>query len=138
MNAYVVRRSRLSLWIGYLLAEILLVALLAGMLIIWRDEPSYLDWPVAIASWVAAALFFHVLLFTGTFYSVRVDGESIEYRAFLRKAKKLGFSDIQRAEPSIGVDVKIIGQNNKRLFYVKQTDRNFDQFMADVSTHAGR
>jgi len=132
---YVVRRSMVSLCIGYFLAEVTLIAILAGMLIIWRDEPAYLDWPIAILSWVTIALWFHFLLFIGTFYKVQVNGEAIEHHAFLRKTRKLFFSDIHKVEQSIGVDMKIIGHNNKTLFYVKKTDRNFDCFMIDVFAH---
>ena len=91
---YTVRRSRLSLCIGYFLVEGTLMTILGLMLIIWRDEPTYLDWSTAILSWVIVALFLHFLLFIGTFYSVRVNGEAIEYHAFLRKTRKLVFSDI--------------------------------------------
>ena len=129
---YTVRRSRLFLFIGYFLAEGVLIAILVGMLIIWRDEPTYLDWPIAILSGVTSALWFHFLLFIGTFYKVQVNGEAIEHHAFLRKTRKLFFSDIQKIEQSIGMDIKIVGYNNKTLFYVKQTDRNFDRFMIDV------
>ena len=132
---YTVCRSRLSLYIGYFLAESTLAAILVGMLIIWRDEPTYLDWPIAIASWITVALFFHFLLFIGTFFSIRVNGEAIEHHAFLRKTRKLFFSDIQKVVQSIGVDVKIVGHNHKTLFYIKQTDRNFDCFMIDVSAY---
>ena len=133
---YTVRRSRASLFIGYFLAEGTLVALLACMLVIWRDEPAYMDWPLAMASWVVVALFFHALLFIGSFYSVWVNGEAIAYRAFLRKTKRLTFANIRNATPSIGVDVKIVGNNGKTLFYVKRTDRNADRFLMDVSARA--
>ncbi len=136
MKPYTVRRSRISLFIGYLLAEGLLIAFLIGMFIIWRDEPTYLDWPLAIFSWVTVALYAHFLLFMGTFYKVEINGDSIAYHAFLRKTKHFHFSDIQKTKPSIGVDVKLVGQGNKKLFYVKQTDRNYAQFMEDVSTYA--
>ncbi|MDL2232165.1 hypothetical protein LJC63_01110 [Ruminococcaceae bacterium OttesenSCG-928-L11] len=132
---YTIRRSKLSLCIGYFLAEGALISILMAMLIIWRDEPAYLDWPMAILSWTVVAVFFHCLLFTGTFYSVRVNGEMIEYHAFLRKTKKLSFSDIQKITQSIGMDVKIVGHNHKALFYVKLTDRNYHRFMDDVSAH---
>ena len=132
---YSVRRSRLSLCVGYFLAEAALTVILAGMYIIWRDEPTYLDWPIAILSWVAVALFFHLLLFSGTFYCIQVNGETIEHHAFLRKMKRLYFSDIQKVTQSIGVDMKIVGHNHKTLFYVKQTDRNFDRFMIDISAY---
>jgi len=132
---YTVRRSKLSLCIGYFLAEAVLIAILIGMAVIWMDSPAYLDWPIAILSWITVALLFHFLLFTGTFYSVRVNGKDIEYHSFLRKAKKFTFSAIQKATPSIGSDVKITGHDNKTLFYVKLTDRNFDRFMSDVSEY---
>ena len=111
------------------------MTILGLMLIIWRDEPTYLDWSTAILSWVIVALFLHFLLFIGTFYSVRVNGEAIEYHAFLRKTRKLVFSDIQKVTQSIGVDMQLVGHNHKTLFYVKQTDRNFDRFIIDVSAH---
>jgi hypothetical protein len=132
---YTVRRSKLSLIIGYFLAESALIVILMGMFVIWRDEPTYLDWPIAITSYVIVAVFFHFLLFIGTFYSIHINGEMIEYHAFLRKTKVFHFSDIQKVEQSIGLDIKIVGHNDKKLFYVKQTDRNFDRFMNDVSEH---
>lgn len=135
MNTYAVRRSRLCLWIGYLLAEGALLAILLGLLIIWYEEPSYLNWPLAVFSWVTVWLFFHCLLFTGTFYRVQVHGEQIECHGFLRKPKQLCFSDICKVEPSIGLDVKVIGHNRRKLFDMKQTDRNFDRFMMDLSAH---
>ena len=130
--AYAVRRSKISLYIGYFLAEGTLLAILAGMAVVWCDDPTYLDWPMAITSLVVVALFFHFLLFVGTFYRVQVEGESIEYHAFLRRTKRLTFSDIKRVVPSVGVDMKIVGHNRKTLFYVKLTDRNLERFMADV------
>jgi|GEM_PF-3067493 len=134
---YTVRRSKFSLYIGYFLAESLLLVFLVGMVIIWRDEPTYLDWPMAIASWIVVALFFHLLLFIGTFYKVQVNGDEIEYHAFLRKTKKLTFSDIKKITipqfSRLGVDLKVVGHDDKTLFYVKLTDRNFDRFMRDIS-----
>jgi len=132
---YAVRRSRVSLCIGYFLAEGVLITSLIGMVIIWRDEPTYMDWPIAIISWTIVALFFHFFLFLGTFYRVQITDDVIEYRAFLRKTKKLHFSDIQKIEPSVGVDIKIGGHNHKTLFYVKLSDRNFDRFMMDLSVY---
>lgn len=135
MDAYTVRRSKISLFIGYFLAEGALIAILMGMLIIWRDEPSYLDWPVAIVSWVVVASFFHFLLFLGTFFCIHVKGEAIEYHTFLRKTKKYHFSDILKVKQSGGLDIKIVGQNNRKLFYVKLTDRNYERFMLDVAAY---
>lgn len=135
MAMYEVRRSRLALFVGYFLAEDVLIGILVAMFFIWKEEPTYLDWPLAIVSWVAVALFFHFLLFSGTFYCIRVNGEMIEYHAFLRRTKRLHFSDIRSIKPSIGVDVKIVGHNNKRLFYVKRSDRNFNRFVADVAAY---
>lgn len=135
MEPYTIRRSKVALFIGYFLAEGTLSLLLAGMLIIWREDPAYLDWPLAIISWVVVAVFFHFLLFIGTFYKVEINGDIIIYYAFLRKPKTLCFSDIQNYKSSTGVDVKIMGHNNKKLFYVKRTDRNFDQFMTDIVAH---
>lgn len=57
MGTYTVRRGTLSLCIGYFLAETTLLALVVTMLIIWREEPAYIDWPIAIASWLACFLF---------------------------------------------------------------------------------
>jgi len=135
MDAYTVRRSKISLLIGYFFAEGVLIAILVGMCIIWRDEPSYLDWPVAIVSWVVVASFFHFLLFLGTFYCVHVKGEAIEYHTFLRKTRKYYFSDIQKVMQAGGLDVKIVGQNNRKLFYVKMTDRNYERFMLEITAH---
>jgi len=132
---YVVRRSRLSIYIGYFFAESTLLAILVGMVIIWTEDSGYLEWPIASISWVVIALFFHSLLFNGTFYGVRVNGESIEYHAFLRKTKKLFFSDIKEITQSTGMDMKIEGYNHKTLFYIKRTDQNFDRFMLDVSEY---
>ena len=135
MKIYTVRRSKLALFIGYFLAEGVLIAILAGMVIIWRDEPTYLDWPLAMFTFAVVAVFFHFLLFLGTFYRVQVTGDAIEYHAFLRKTKKLHFSDIQKVEQSIGADMKIMGHDRKTLFYVKLTDRNVDHFLTDISAH---
>jgi hypothetical protein len=137
METYTVCRSKLLLCIGYFLAESTLITILAAMLVIWQDEPSYLDWPVAITSWIACTVFFHSLLFAGTFYCLHIDAENetIEYHAFLKKTKRLLFSDIVKVEHSVNMDVKVVGINKKKLFYVKQTDRNFDRFISDISAY---
>jgi hypothetical protein len=101
-------QKKISLFIGYFLAQGALMTILAGKLIIWRDEPSCLDWPVAIASWVVVASFFHFLLFLGAFYCVHVEGEANECHAFLRKTKEHRFSDIHKVKQAGGLDVKIV------------------------------
>lgn len=135
MNLYSVKRSRVSLLIGYFLAESILIAFLLGMFIVWQEDPGYLDWNFAIGSWLVVALFFHFLLFTGTFYKVAINGEIIKYHAFCRKTKTFYFSDIKKVRPSTGVDVKILGNNDKRLFYIKLTDRNAGRFLDDIYIH---
>ena len=133
MNTYTVRRSKISLFIGYLVVEAVLISILVAMSIIWQEDPTYLDWPVAITSWGVVAVFFHLLLLKGTFYKVNINGDVVEYHAFLRKTKAVYFSDIRKVEQSSGFDMKIVGENNKKLFCVKITDRNYDRFMLDLS-----
>lgn len=135
MSEYSVRRSKLSLGIGYFFAESVLMAFLIGMLVIWQEEPGYLNWTLAIGSWIAVALFFHFLLFIGTFYKIKVNGEMIECHAFLRRKRIFSFSDISGVTSSAGLDVKITGHSNQCLFYVKLTDRNADRFLDDVAAH---
>lgn len=135
MNTYTVRRSKLALCIGYFLAEGLLLAFLAGIVFIWLETPSYLNWGEVVPTYIIIVLFFHFLLFMGTFYRVKIADETIEYHGLLRKTKKLHFSDIARVAPSGTMDMKIIGKNNKKLFCVKATDRNFNRFMQDIAAH---
>lgn len=132
MNCYTVRRSKLSLFIGYFLAEGLLVVILAALGFIWCNDPSYLDWPLAVFSFFVVALFFNILLLIGSFYKIQVNGDTIVYHAFLRKPKQFQFSDISHTKVSTGLDVKIVGHHKRCLFYIKLSDRNSDRFMDDI------
>ncbi len=133
MKQYTVRRSTFTLWFGYFLVEFVLMTLAIAMYMMWKDGYASINWSFAIVSWIMMALFFHGLLFVGTFYRIKIFETTIEYHAFLKRKRTYSFSDIKQVIQSHGMDIKVIGQNNKRLFYIKMTDKNINRFLEDVN-----
>ncbi|GHU65700.1 hypothetical protein AGMMS49983_13850 [Clostridia bacterium] len=145
-RGFVVRKSKISIIVGFSIVEPVLSAILVFLIYMWfdtKDDPilrESINFPFALFTLIIIAVFFHFVLLMGLCGKFIVNGDDVELHRFLRRTKTFRFTDIKELRDvtvtkwsrlrHYGVrDFKIVSHGNKCLGYLQSSDRNFDLFV---------